>query len=74
MRVTEAAATKTVASTEGFSFAYLKELLVSSMMEWVPAGGSRTMDHVIAAQTELLRGQLNDKKEAHQKKAAGSRA
>jgi hypothetical protein len=44
------------------------------MMEWVPAGGSRTMDHVIAAQTELLRGQLNDKKEAHQKKAAGSRA
>ena len=70
MRVTEAVTKEVVQSTEGFSFAYLKELLVSSMMEWVTTGGSRSMDQVIATQKDLLRAQMN-KKEPEKAKAAG---
>ena len=70
MRVTEAVAKEVVHSTEGFSFAYLKELVVSSMMEWMTTGGSRSMDQVIAAQKDLLRAQMT-KKEPEKAKAAG---
>jgi SpoVK/Ycf46/Vps4 family AAA+-type ATPase len=38
MRVTEAGAADVVNATEGFSFAYLKELFVASMVQWVSSG------------------------------------
>jgi hypothetical protein len=47
-----------VRETEGFSFAYLKELFVASMVEWMSVGGGSSMDDVIMAQTELLRSQM----------------
>jgi len=60
MRVTEARATTLVNATEGFSFAYLKELFVAAMVQWVSSGGGVSMDEVILAQTEQLRSQMND--------------
>jgi DNA replication protein DnaC len=59
MRVTKTAAALLVHGTEGFSFAYLKELFVASMVQWVSSGGEGSMDKVILAQTELLRSQMN---------------
>ncbi len=60
MRVTEKGAARLVSRTQGFSFAYLKELLVASMVQWMSLGGSRSMDEVILAQTDLLRKQISD--------------
>ena len=60
MRVTEKGATRLVSKTQDFSFAYLKELLVSSMVQWISLGGFRSMDEVILAQTDLLRKQISD--------------
>jgi AAA+ superfamily predicted ATPase len=73
MRVTEAVIVELAQGTAGFSFAYLKELLVSSMMEWVATDGSRSMDHVITAQKELLRNQMS-KKEPEQNNEAATAA
>ena len=71
MRVTEAVAMELVSRTEGFSFAYLKELLVASMMEWASGGGSASMNDVIQVQVELLLSQISKKQEKEKTKAAG---
>lgn len=62
LRVSEAVAQKVVSETEGFSFAYLKELFVAAMVQWMSSGGNGSMDDVIIAQTELLRAQMNSRK------------
>jgi AAA+ superfamily predicted ATPase len=59
MRVTERGATAVVKETEGFSFAYLKELFVTAMVQWVTSGGNGSMDRVILSQTQALRSQMN---------------
>ena len=59
MRVTERGATAVVKGTEGFSFAYLKELFVTAMVQWVTSGGNGSMDSVILSQTQALRSQMN---------------
>lgn len=61
MRVSEEAAARIVCETHDFSFAYLKELFVTSMVQWVSSGGSGSMDEVILGQTELLRKQMSHK-------------
>ncbi|HEY5885485.1 MAG TPA: ATP-binding protein [Pyrinomonadaceae bacterium] len=58
LRVSTAGAQGAVSKTEGFSFAYLKELCVSSMVQWMSSGRQQSMDEVIASQAELLRGQM----------------
>jgi ATPase family associated with various cellular activities (AAA) len=58
LRVSQRGAAAVVRETEGFSFAYLKELFVSSMVQWMSAGGCGSMDNVIMVQTELLRAQM----------------
>lgn len=68
MRMSEVVTNSVVEKTEGFSFAYLKELLIASMMEWVSGGGSTAMDQVMAAQTSLLVAQMSNKKEKEQSK------
>lgn len=60
LRVSAGAARRVVRDTEGFSFAYLKELLVASTIQWMSSGGNGSMDDVILAQTELLRGQMKN--------------
>jgi hypothetical protein len=44
--------------TEGFSFAYLKELFLSSMMRWINRPGQETMEQIMAGQVEVLREQM----------------
>ncbi|MGO8948064.1 MAG: AAA family ATPase [Ktedonobacterales bacterium] len=44
--------------TEGFSFAYLKELGLSAMMAWIAAPEHPAMDEVMAAQVATLREQM----------------
>lgn len=60
MRLTDEGAVRLVSKTQNFSFAYLKELLVSSMVQWISLGGLRSMDEVILAETDLLRKQISD--------------
>jgi AAA+ superfamily predicted ATPase len=52
-----------VKKTEGFSFAYLKELFVASLAEWMSAEGKTPMDEVVLGQVKLLRGQTKRSKE-----------
>ena len=59
MRVTEKSVARVVKETEDFSFAYLKELFVTSMIQWLSSGGSGRMDEVLIGQTALLRKQMS---------------
>jgi hypothetical protein len=45
-------------ATEGFSFAYLKELLVSSTIRWVECQEAGAMDQIMPAQLAELRMQM----------------
>jgi AAA+ superfamily predicted ATPase len=67
LRVSEHAAESVVLETEGFSFAYLKELFVAAMVQWISSGGTEPIDDVIVAQTNLLREQMNSKKKKKNK-------
>lgn len=58
LRPTEAGLAEVTQRTEGFSFAYLKELFLSSMMRWIAAPGSSAMDTVLLEQVESLRLQM----------------
>ena len=62
LQVSENGAAQVVRLTEGFSFAYLKELFIVSMVQWMSEGRSRSMDDILLAQTELLRGQMRIQK------------
>lgn len=57
LQISEKAIKSTVTGTEGFSFAYLKELVLSSTMAWMN-GQHPDMDQIMAAQLTLLRGQM----------------
>ena len=67
LQVSEKAAAKVVGATEGFSFAYLKELFVASMVQWMSDGRSKSMDGIVLAQTDLLRAQMKLKKRKKKK-------
>jgi ATP-dependent 26S proteasome regulatory subunit len=69
MRITETGAAALAGMAEGFSFAYLKELFVASMVQWLSSGGARSMDDVTHAQAELLRSQMSHKKAQKAQKA-----
>jgi hypothetical protein len=47
-----------IAQTAGFSFAYLKELFLSSMMHWMAVTGGISMDKIIPGQATQLREQV----------------
>jgi hypothetical protein len=46
------------AATEGFSFAYLKELMISATMAWMNQSHADGLNHVLPAQVQLLRSQM----------------
>jgi SpoVK/Ycf46/Vps4 family AAA+-type ATPase len=50
-----------VALTVGFSYAYLKELVVSALMRWVDRAGGHDMDAVLLEQANSLRKQIGTK-------------
>lgn len=62
MRINEQVIPKVVRQTEGFSFAYMKELFVASMVQWMSNSGKASMDKILVAQVRLLRSQGNMKK------------
>jgi hypothetical protein len=59
MRLSDAGLAEVVAETEGFSFAYLKELFMSSMMQWMSAPQSRGMEAVMRERVPVLRAQMS---------------
>lgn len=67
LRLSDNAARCVVDETPGFSFAYLKELFVASMAQWMSVGGS-SMDNVIQEQVKLLRSQMKTTQEEKKKK------
>ena len=60
LRLSAKVAGEVVLATAGFSFAYLKELFLSSMMRWVSIGKGMSMDNIILHQTAMLRSQISD--------------
>lgn len=58
LRVSESVTTEVVQQTEGFSFAYMKELFLSSMMQWMATTGGKSMDGIILGQVAQLREQM----------------
>ena len=66
LRVSENGAAMLIAATDGFSFAYLKELFVASMVQWMSDNRRTSMDDILLAHARQLHGQMNVKK---QKKA-----
>jgi hypothetical protein len=72
MRVSKAVAAGLVVKTDGFSFAYLKELVVASMIQWISSSEPRSMNEILLAQVEALRGQMNSKNEQASSQAASS--
>ncbi|MCW3099675.1 MAG: ATPase central domain protein, partial [Chthonomonadaceae bacterium] len=59
LRLSTPGLTEIVTLTEGFSFAYLKELFVSSMMRWIATPQAGQMDAAMRTQVLLLREQIH---------------
>jgi AAA+ superfamily predicted ATPase len=58
LRLTEPGIAAVVAATDGFSFAYLKELCISAIMAWMNAGDGAVMDEITLLQANVLREQM----------------
>ena len=59
LRMTDAGVESVVAFTDGFSFAYLKELWLSSMMRWIETKEAGAMDGIVTGQIGTLIQQMN---------------
>lgn len=59
MRLGEQVLAELVALTGGFSFAYIKELFVSAMMQWINSPTRRDMGSVMLERTARLREQMS---------------
>ena len=70
LRLSKRSLPKLGKASEGFSFAYLKELFLSSMMQWMSEGRSGEMDSVMLNRITVLREQLNSAKDKKKKKKA----
>ncbi|HTQ10573.1 MAG TPA: ATP-binding protein, partial [Fimbriimonadaceae bacterium] len=63
LQMSEDGIQRTANSTDGYSFAYLKELYLASMMKWIAKPGEQAIDEIIVSQSESLRGQMNTESE-----------
>ncbi len=63
-RLTPGGEAEAAEKSEGFSFAYLKELFLSSLMAWIATPPPRTMDAVLLGQLASLRDQMETTAEA----------
>jgi hypothetical protein len=59
MRPGAATLGQVAAQTEGFSFAYLKELLIASTVRWAERQEPGTMDRIMPVELEALRAQMS---------------
>lgn len=60
LRLSEAGMKEIAHLTGGFSFAYLKELLLSSLMRWINEPSGKAMDAVMKTQVAVLREQMGN--------------
>jgi AAA+ superfamily predicted ATPase len=60
MCLSDAVVTQISEMTDGFSFAYLKELFLSSMMYWMREMLDGTMEKIIISQVAVLREQMSE--------------
>jgi len=58
LRISDHGAATLVSETEGFSFAYLKELFVASTVQWLSEGRERSSYDVLMTQAGMLREQM----------------
>jgi ATPase family associated with various cellular activities (AAA) len=59
MGLSEQAVSQIVELTEGFSFAYLKELFLSSMIGWMGAMEAGALEKIMISQVAILREQMS---------------
>lgn len=59
MRLSDEALGQIVALTDGFSFAYLKELFISSMIRWIGVMETGVMETIMLSQVAVLRSQMS---------------
>jgi AAA+ superfamily predicted ATPase len=59
MRVADTVMAEVVSRSEGFSFAYMKELFLSSMMQWMSAPGPKDMGAALLERATSLRAQMS---------------
>lgn len=67
-RLTEAGVERIAHLTTDFSFAYLKVLILSALMQWVSDPTGRRMDDVMAERASVLREQMKSVAEQETKK------
>jgi len=58
LRLSDPGAIQIAEITEGFSFAYLKELFLSSMMEWITNMEVGSMEKIVISQVKILQEQM----------------
>jgi SpoVK/Ycf46/Vps4 family AAA+-type ATPase len=59
LRLSDRVAAEVARQTEGFSFAYMKELFLSSMMQWMATTGGVSMGETMLSQAGQLREQMS---------------
>lgn len=74
LHLSDTALPRLVKQTKGFSFAYMKELFLSSMMEWMANPTNQGMDKIVSSRATVLRQQMKGKTEKSKGKAAGAKA
>jgi AAA+ superfamily predicted ATPase len=59
MQLSPSAISQMAIATEGFSFAYLKELFLSSMVRWIGAMETMKIEEIMVSQIAILQTQMN---------------
>ena len=65
-QLSEAGCQQVAVLTEGFSFAYLKELVVSSLVEWIDNPVCGRMDEVMPQRATILQTQMRTAQASHE--------
>ena len=74
MRLSAAAAENIAHGTEGFSFAYLKELFLSSMMQWMADSRTHSFEAVMLKQRTRLQSQMGATEQTASEQASAASA
>lgn len=64
LKLSEASLCQAAEQTEGFSFAYMKEMFLSAMMQWISSPVSGGMDSCVRNRAEALREQMSNMNES----------
>jgi SpoVK/Ycf46/Vps4 family AAA+-type ATPase len=58
LRLSDTTVADVVRRSDGFSFAYMKELFVSTMVQWIATAERESLNEIIVSQADLLRRQM----------------